>query len=86
MKHILFFFEGGVEQGLLAYCTSPGWRWVMMGEELLVERLAEETEVLRGKLPQRRFMCRESHITWATAAGSRATNRPCYGTAKNYVR
>jgi hypothetical protein len=52
---------------LLAYCTIPGWWWMMVSVEQLVEWLTWETEVLGEYLSQCRFVYHKSHMTWAGA-------------------
>jgi phage-related protein len=56
---------------------------MMMNVDQSVEwELAEETEVLGEKLPQRHFVHHKCHMTWpGHEAGKQATNRLSYGTA-----
>jgi hypothetical protein len=64
-----FFLGGWVEPNalllrpLLAYCTCPGWWWMMMSVEQSVEWLAGETEVFGENVPQGRFVHHKSHMT-----------------------
>jgi hypothetical protein len=69
---------------LLAYFTTP--RVIVMMENLVEWRLAGETEVLRGNLPQRHFVHHKSLLpdpgsNPGRRGGKPATNRLSYGAA-----
>jgi hypothetical protein len=65
------FWGGGVEQSppflrsLLAYSTSPGWWWMMVGVEAVGGMIGRDNRSTKRKpAPKRHFVHHKSYITW----------------------
>jgi hypothetical protein len=71
---------------LLAYCTTPRWKVMVIVEKLVEWRLAGETDILEENMP--RATLSTTNFTWLDPSlnpgrrgGKPATNRLSYGAA-----